>query len=245
MFTKWLRGSETRELTMYFIIILMSLVSLNAHADDVVDRVYSPHVLPFENDIEWRMMSRQNDEGNDLLQRVAFGTALSENIITEVFLVGERNDRDDFELSSYEVEVRWMLTEQGEYPSDWGILLEVEKQPRKDSWEVSVGLANEWELGVTSLRSNAIVKHLWGSARNQGANTEAELRLQWRYRLSPALQPALELYSDRNYFGIGPAIIGEKHISPREFWNWELAFVKGLNGQSKDHTLRAVIEYKF
>ena len=87
MFTKWLRGSETRELTMYFIIILMSLVSLNAHADDVVDRVYSPHVLPFENDIEWRMMSRQNDEGNDLLQRVAFGTALSENIITEVFLV--------------------------------------------------------------------------------------------------------------------------------------------------------------
>lgn len=69
-------------------LVLTLFLSLYSYADDVVDKVYHPYVLPFEKDVEWRFMSRQNSEGNDLLQRVAFGHALSESLIAEVFLVG-------------------------------------------------------------------------------------------------------------------------------------------------------------
>lgn len=226
-------------------LTLLMLQPFLVVADDVVDKVYHPYVLPFEKDIEWRFMSRQNDSGNDLLQRIAFGHALSENLITEVFLVGERGDTGDFNLSSYELELRWMLTEQGQYWLDWGMLLELEKHHTRKEWEASIGLLNEKQWGKTSLTTNLIVKYLWGSDRIQKDNTEAELRMKWRYRLRPSLQPALELYTDRNFMGLGPSLMGEARFSPRRRLQWEVAFITGLNGESKDHTLRAALEYKF
>ena len=47
----------------------------------VVDKVYHPYVLPFEREFEWRLTSRQNDEGNLLMQRISAGHALSERTI--------------------------------------------------------------------------------------------------------------------------------------------------------------------
>lgn len=226
-------------------LVLTLFLPLYSYADDVVDKVYHPYVLPFEKDVEWRFMSRQNSEGNDLLQRVAFGHALSESLITEVFLVGERDPNGDFGLDAYEIELRWMVTEQGQYWVDWGMLFEVEKSHKRDEWEVSVGLLNEKQWGKTSLTTNLIVKHLWGSDRVQKNNTEAELRMKWRYRLRPSIQPALELYTDRNFMGLGPSLMGEVRFSPRRRLKWEVAFITGLNGESKDHTLRAALEYKF
>lgn len=226
-------------------LVFTLLLSFPTYADDVVDKVYHPYVLPFEKDVEWRVMSRQNSSGNDLLQRVAFGHALSENLISEVFIVGERDQNGDFSMAAYELEFRWMLTEQGQYWVDWGMLFEVEKTHKSNEWEASIGLLNEKQWDRTSLTTNFIVKHLWGTDRSRKNNTEAELRMKWRYRLRPSLQPAIELYTDRNFLGLGPSLMGEARFSPRRRLKWEVAFISGLNGDSKDHTLRAALEYKF
>ncbi|MCP3429153.1 hypothetical protein [Opacimonas viscosa] len=226
-------------------LVFTLLLSFLTYADDVVDKVYHPYVLPFEKDVEWRFMSRQNSSGNDLLQRVAFGHALSENLISEVFIVGERDQNGDFSMAAYELEFRWMLTEQGQYWVDWGMLLEVEKTHKSNEWEASIGLLNEKQWDRTSLTTNFIVKYLWGTDRSRKNNTEAELRMKWRYRLRPSLQPAIELYTDRNFLGLGPSLMGEARFSPRRRLKWEVAFISGLNGDSKDHTLRAALEYKF
>ena len=96
----------------YYIFLLFSLlISGSALADNfIVDRVYHPYVLPFEREVEWRLMSRQNDDGNLLQQRYSFGHALSERTILEAYIVGSRDEQGDFGASSYELEFRWMLT---------------------------------------------------------------------------------------------------------------------------------------
>ncbi len=116
---------------MRFLIVSLSclfLLSISqvAQADGmVVDKVYHPYVLPFEREVEWRLVSRQTDSGNVLAQRAGFGGAINDTMSLEGYLVGERDDNGDFGLSSYEVELRWQLVEQGRLWADWGALFEI------------------------------------------------------------------------------------------------------------------------
>jgi hypothetical protein len=44
-----------------------------------------------------------------------------------------------------------MVTEQGQYWADWGMLFELEKQHNRDNWELITGALFEKEFGRTSL----------------------------------------------------------------------------------------------
>lgn len=208
-----------------------------------VDKVYHPYVLPFEREIEWRFMSRQNDDGNTLTQRIAFGHALSQNFTVEAYLVGARDEKDDFGLQSYELEARWMITEQGRYWADWGLLFELEKEHQENAWEYSTGLLVEKELGRSSITANLFVVYEWGS--NIKDEVTSEVRMQYRYRWQPWLQPAIEFYSGEDFVGIGPAFMGIHRYQGQKQLKWEAGFIAGLNGDSKDHTLRIALEYEF
>ena len=225
-------------------ISLAIIVSHVAVADGVVvDKVYHPYVLPNEREFEWRMLSHQNDAGNSLGQRIAYGQSITENIMVEVYLVGERDSNDDFGLSAYEIETRWMITEQGEYWADWGMLFEVEKQHKRDIWEFTTGLLFEKEYGRNSLALNAFLIYETGSdIQNE---FETELRLQYRYRWMPQVQPAIEIYVGEDYTGIGPAFMGIQRFNGQKQLKWEMGFITGLNGDNKDHILRLAIEYEF
>jgi hypothetical protein len=236
-----------RVLTGLLRIISISLAIIVSHvavADGVVvDKVYHPYVLPNEREFEWRMLSHQNDAGNSLGQRIAYGQSLTENIMVEVYLVGERDSNDDFGLSAYEIETRWMITEQGEYWADWGMLLEVEKQHKRDIWEFTTGLLFEKEYGRNSLALNAfLIYETGGDIENE---FETELRLQYRYRWMPQIQPAIEIYVGEDYTGIGPAFMGIQRFDGQKQLKWEMGFITGLNGDNKDHILRLAIEYEF
>ncbi len=236
-----------RVLTGLLRIISISLAIIVSHvavADGVVvDKVYHPYVLPNEREFEWRMLSHQNDAGNSLGQRIAYGQSLTENIMVEVYLVGERDSNDDFGLSAYEIETRWMITEQGEYWADWGMLLEVEKEHKRDIWEFTTGLLFEKEYGRNSLALNAfLIYETGGDIENE---FETELRLQYRYRWMPQIQPAIEIYVGEDYTGIGPAFMGIQRFDGQKQLKWEMGFITGLNGDNKDHILRLAIEYEF
>ena len=116
--------------------LFYSLVYISiSWADGIpVDKVYHPYVLANERELEWRFISRQNDDGNVLAQRLAYGHAVSQYLTFEGYIVGERDDTGDFGLQAYEIEARWMLTEQGELWADWGLLFELEKQHKKDNF---------------------------------------------------------------------------------------------------------------
>lgn len=208
-----------------------------------VDKVYHPYVLANERELEWRFTSRQNDGGNVLAQRFAYGHAVSEYLTIEAYIVGERDDTGDFGLQAYEIEARWMLTDQGELWADWGVLFELEKQHKKDIYEFTSGLLFEKEFTQTSLTINALLVYEWGkSIQNE---FETELRLKYRYRYLPALQPYIEIYTGEDFIGLGPGFMGIHRYEGQKQLKWELAFIAGLNGDSKDHTLRFALEYEF
>jgi hypothetical protein len=221
------------------------MFSVDVLADGiVVDKVYHPYVLPNEREVEWRMISRQKDEGRNLLsQRIAYGQSVSETVMMEFYVVGERSESDDFRLEAYEIETRWMLTEQGEYWADWGALVEIEKEHNKNNWELTSGLLFEKEFGKTSLTMNMFVIYEWGDDIID--ELETEFRLQYRYRWLPQIQPAIEIYTGEDYQGIGPAFMGIHRFSGQKQLKWEAAFITGINRGGKDHTLRMAIEYEF
>jgi len=236
---------------MSFLRLCLSFIimaSLNftgiVYADGVVvDKVYHPYVLPNEQEFEWRLLSHKNDQGNSLAQRIAYGHSLSETVTLEAYVLGERDSSGDFGLEAYEVEIRWMMTEQGEYWADWGMLFEVEKENQNNNWEVTSGVLIEKEFGRNSLTVNLFLVYEWGTKIKD--EVETEFRLQYRYRWLPQLQPAIELYSGDDYVGIGPAFMGIHRFNGQKQLKWEAGFITGLNGDSKDHILRFAIEYEF
>ncbi|GLX77093.1 hypothetical protein tinsulaeT_04330 [Thalassotalea insulae] len=221
-------------------------ISFQSIADGVVvDKVYSPHLLPQEQRVEWRFMSRQSDtKGNQLGQRLGYGYSMSEYVTVELYLLGERElDTDDFGLAGYEFETRWMLTDQGQYWADWGLLFEVEKEHINDNWEVATGLLVEKEFGKTSLTVNLFAIYEWGHTREN--EWESEARIKLRYRYTPMLQPAIELYAGEDFLGIGPAFQGIHRYKGQKQLKWEAAFISEITQSGKDHTLRFAIEYEF
>ena len=225
-------------------IALCAVFSSNGYADNfTVDKVYHPYVLPFEREFEWRLTSRQNDDGNVLMQRFSFGHALSEFMILETYLVGARDENQDFGLESYEVELRWMMTEQGRYWADWATLFELEKQHNTDDWAVKAGILTEKEFGQFSLTTNVSLVYEWGQTVEN--EWESEFKAKFRYRWIPEVQPGLEVYVAEDFIGVGPAFMGIKRFDRQKQLKWELGFIAGLNGDSKDHTLRMSLEYEF
>lgn len=223
--------------------LLLSYTS-TVYADGVVvDKVYHPYVLPNEREVEWRLFSHKDSHNNKLAQRFAYGQSLTDTIMLELYLVGERDINDDFSLTSYELEARWMLTEQGEYWADWGLLFEIEKEKQKKNWEVTSGILVEKEFGRTSLTFNAFIIYEWGNTII--SEFETEFRLQYRYRYLEQFQPAIELYSGENYLGIGPAFMGIQRFDGQKQLKWELGLITGVDSRSKGHVLRVAIEYEF
>ena len=238
--------SLLRKLLCFVIAGLCLFISFfsTVYADGVVvDKVYHPYVLPNEREVEWRLFSHRENENNKLAQRIAFGQSVSENLMLEFYLVGERDIYNDFSLTAYELEARWMLTEQGEYWADWGLLFEIEKQKQNHNWEVTSGILVEKEFGRTSLTLNAFIIYEWGNTI--ASEFETEFRLKYRYRYLEQFQPAIELYSGENYLGIGPAFMGLQRFSAQKQLKWEAGFITGVDSRSKGHIFRIAIEYEF
>ncbi len=223
--------------------------SMNLKADGpVVDKIYHPYVLPLEREVEWRFTGneRNQDAGQEnhiLSQRWGYGRAVTDNVSVEAYIVGQRNNREDFKLESYEVEVRWMITQQGEYAVDWGMLFEVEKQHNFDNWEVKAGILAETEIGKSSVTANLFTVYEFGETL--ASEFETELSLQYRYRLQPGFQPAVELYAGEDFLGLGPAFMGNRRFEKRKQLKWEAAVIFGLTNDSSDNTVRISIEYEF
>lgn len=228
--------------TLFFLILL--IYSGKAFADGmVVDKVYHPYVMPNEREFEWRLMSRQTEAHSLQGQRIAYGHSLSETVMIEGYLIGEKTKTEDFGLQAYEVEIRWMMTEQGEFWADWGMLFELEKQHRSNDWEATTGIMFEKEFGRTSLTLNLFGIYEWGE--NLQDEIEIEFRLKYRYRWLPQIQPAIEVYSGEDFFGIGPAFMGIQRFDGQKQLKWEAGFITELSNAGRDHSLRLSLEYEF
>jgi len=212
----------------------------------VIDKIYHPYVQPLEREFEGRAIWQDEQPGRpDNLQmyRFAYGQAFGDRWFGELYLVGRNASGESFGIEAYEVELQRQLTEQGEYWADWGLLLELEKRRDLDAWEFSTALLAEKEWGRWSGTANLFLLCEWGEDVKD--EIETQLGLQARYRLSPAFEPAVEIYSGEDTRGIGPAVMGQVRLGGRRQLRWEAGAIFGVDSKSADTTLRFLLEFEF
>ena len=231
-------------LALSFTVFYLLVFSIPAKADGiVVDKVYHPYVLPFERELEWRLVPHQTDSGNILAQRLGGGGAINDTIALEGYIVGERDDSGDFGLEAYELELRWQLIEQGKLWADWGALFELEKKHNEDVYEATSGFVIEKEFRKTSLTMNAFLVYEWGQdIQNEW---ESEFRAQYRYRYRSAFQPSIEVYVGEDFVGIGPGFIGLQRFDGQKQLKWEAGFITEISQSEKNHSFRLALEFEF
>lgn len=231
---------------LIFLLLFIStlLFSSKTKADEVViDKVYHPYVIANEREIEWRFVSSKTSENNRLAHLFGYGFSVFENVAFEIYLIAERDNAQDFDLQAYEFEARWMMTEQGQYWADWGMLFEIEKEKSENNYEATTGIIFEKEFGKSSLTMNLFAIQEWGQTLE--TDSSIEFRLKYRYRFLPQVQPAIELYTGDDFIGIGPAIMGVQRINGQEQIKWEAGFITEVSQSGSDHTLRVSVEYEF
>ncbi len=225
-------------------VFILLINSMHVLADGiVVDKVYHPYVVANEREIEWRLLSSQTDTINRLGQRLGFGYSIAEDVAIEAYMIGERDEQGDFDLSAFEFEARWMLSEQGQYWADWGAVFEFERNTLANSYELTSGLITEKEFQKTSLTLNLFLIYEQGDTIDN--ELETEFRAKYRYRFMPEFQPAIELYAGENYVGLGPALMGVHRINGQEQIKYEIGFITEVAHSGKDHSFRLAIEYEF
>ena len=212
-----------------------------------IDKVYHPYVEQLEWELEWRMTHEDENppSGLDDVQthRIGLGHGFGEYLFAEAYMIGRRSSEDSLDLYAYELEVLWQLSEQGEYFLDYGLLFELEKEDDEDVWEYATTVLLEKEFGKFSGTANLGLIYEWGDDIKD--EWETTMALQGRYRMSPRLEPAVELYLGEDTLGIGPVLMGMERLGALRALRWEAGIIFGAADDTADYTLRAVLEYEF
>ena len=233
---------------VFILVFLVSFIKIDiAHADgNVIDKVYHPYVDAMEKELEFRSLFQNLPVTNLLPEQVhqlSLGSAWGNSFFGEAKLVGSKTQQKGFELSAFEFELKWQLTEQGEYSADWGVVFEIEHGVERDLDELSVGLLIEKEFGRWSTTANLFAIQEWGDSIE--GEFETVFGLQARYRHARLFEPALEFYLGQNTVGIGPVLIGSANVGARKSLSWEVGVIAGLSNKSPNSTYRVLLEYEF
>lgn len=233
---------------VFILVFLVSFIKIDiAHADgNVIDKVYHPYVDAMEKELEFRSLFQNLPVTNLLPEQVhqlSLGSAWGNSFFGEAKLVGSKTQQKGFELSAFEFELKWQLTEQGEYSADWGVVFEIEHGVERDLDELSVGLLIEKEFGRWSTTANLFAIQEWGDSIE--GEFETVFGLQARYRHARLFEPALEFYLGQNTVGIGPVLIGSANVGTRKSLSWEVGVIAGLSNKSPNSTYRVLLEYEF
>ncbi|MEY4642913.1 MAG: hypothetical protein RLZZ227_2907 [Pseudomonadota bacterium] len=212
----------------------------------VVDKIYHPYVDALENELEYRALAqdaKQGFAGPAQRHQLSLGRSIGSRLFGEVYAVANRARDGSVSVDAWEAELKWQLTEQGEYAADWGLLFEYENERRVDAQEFSVTLLVEKEWGDWSGAANLHVINEWGD--DIAAELETALALQARYRYSRLLEPGVELFAGQGTRGIGPVLQGTFNTRVRQSLHWEAGLILGLDADSPNRTWRFLMEYEF
>ncbi len=213
-----------------------------------IDKVYDPYVQPLEKEIEYRFL-RESDNNEDIdgltYHKLAYGQAIAERLFAEAYVIASDGPDRDFDVSAYELELKWQLSEQGEYANDWGLLFELERESGYDKpvWEAGTTLILLHEWGQWVGTANLSLIYEWGEEIDN--ELESALSAQLRYRHARHLEPAIEFFQSDMTTGLGPQLLGEYRFGGGRKLIWEFGPVFGLSDDTADITWKVNLEYEF
>ena len=227
-------------------LLLLACMGVAWADGTVIDKIYHPYVQPLERELELRTSIEDGKSGqftDRQTWRLGYGMAFSDNWFGELYVIGEKDSRDSFHASQYELEALWQLTEQGEYFADWGLLFEYEIGDSDDIMEFSTALLveKEWQrwTGTANLH---LIYEFGDDIQNE---FESALALQVRYRLAMKLEPAFEFYRSEDVTAAGPVLMGNWRFSNARRLHWETGLILGLDKSTPDRTFRFLLEFEF
>lgn len=229
------------------LLLLTMVAGTAAQADGlVIDKVYHPYVDALETELEIRQLVQDPQPGTSnpaQVYQMSLGKALTDEIFSEVYIHAAKDRNGGWKADTLEVEVKWQLSEQGQYWVDYGLLFEYEDERQLDAREFTVGFLAEKESGNFSTAANFMVIREWGSAIR--SEYETALAMQTRYRLRETLEPGIEFYAGEDTRGLGPVLQGTWRTGVRRNLHWEAGLILGLDSKSPDQTWRFLFEYEF
>jgi hypothetical protein len=227
-------------------LVLMCLLSASVVADgSMIDKVYDPDVQLLETELEYRLMlaNGPKDTSDSWRHKLGLGRSLSDDFFVEGYLIGVEGADEAFEVTSFEVELKWQLTEPGEYRHDWGLLFELENAIDHANREAKSTLLalHEWPRWVGMV--NVALIYEWGDAMD--AEWETVFSSQMRYRYHRSFEPAVEWYIGQDTVGFGPVLTGAHRVAPGKNLHWEAGVICGLDSVTPDSTWKLNLEYEF
>lgn len=172
---------------------------------------------------------------------------------TEVLGEWEREPGKSIEATEVAWENVFQLAPQGKYWMDLGVLAEYAHSLEDDGEDaLELGLLGEKQFSSTVFTANLIFEREFAD----GADTEMEFATRYRWRVSEALEPGFELYSELGDWGanghldehehqLGPSAMGKLRAGERAAFKYEAAVLFGLTEDSPDTTVRFLLEYEF
>lgn len=236
LFCSGLRASLTIALLLYGQLL---------KADgSTIGKIYTPYVDQLGTEIELQLQDETggvNFEGEKY--RLGVGRPIMPMLFAELYVLAQRKSGGDAEVEGYEMELKWQITEQGEYSADYGVMLEVERETERNLWESSVKLLVSKEFGRYTGTLNGALTYETGE--HLASEWETSLAAQWRYRYRPGFEPALEYFKGEDTNALGPVISGMFKPGIGKTWRWELGVIWGIDSDSVDRTVKGRLEYEF
>lgn len=187
--------------------------------------------------------------------RLLFGMGVTQRWFTEIGFEFARGADSGTKLEAVEWENIFQLTEQGEYPVDVGLLVEIERpQDRSEGYELKVGPLFQTDVGRFQLNGNLIFeRHI--DAREE-SHTELAYQWQVKYRWKPAFEFGAMGFGDLGKWDnwephheqshlLGPAVFGKLPVGERKAVKYNAAYLTGVTDGAADHVLRLQLEYEF
>ena len=228
----------------FWLAIIFSVLSSTTFADgSSIGKIYLPYVQPLEKEFEYlQLFENKNREQSKNIKKhtLGYGVAVSDRF----FLEGSLNyiEQASIKLESYELEAIYQLTEQGEYNSDWGLLMALEKANGRNNWEAAIGVLNNKSWRHWQLNTNVLMEYEWGN--NIRDEVEVAFSAQGKFRYRPEFEPGIEIFAGEDTLAAGPAFGGVIRGYSNHKLFWQLAALFGRQG-SPAKTLKLQLEYEF
>ncbi len=215
------------------------------------DKVYTPHSVAGETEIEFRYGYEDADQGPNPSQAVLdFGYGVSDRWFTELVLKYEdAAPGGNGQLSDLEWENIVVLTEPGRYWLNLGLFNEIEYARESKDWEFVLGPMFEKQVG----REQFNVNLLFERKLKDGADTELVYRAQWKHRAGRVLEYGVQAFGELgalDHLGreeehkVGPALFGSFPAGGNNKWVWDTAVLVGVNPAAPDLSFRFELEYE-
>jgi high-affinity iron transporter len=223
-------------------------------------KVYSPYVEKGEAEIEYqgyRTFDSASAKNNEQKNKLGLGYGVTDYWATEFYGIWKKSPGGSTHFDATEWENRFQLTERNAYFADLGFLIEYEhvRDRQNDVDELAFGPLLAKDIGRTTTTANFIFERQLGS---RGASGVAfTYRLQERWRLYEAFEPAIEAYGnlgklnnldspDRQEHMVGPAVQGAVRIPgwlPGKL-KYNVGYLFGVTSATASGTLKSIVEYE-